>query len=82
MVEEVFGSGHNTVYPLVCGFETDEDALVLHGCGGEVLDLSTISSTNRETLPTVLARLYPDMPNRSAKICYPSCRATFLTSRI
>jgi hypothetical protein len=24
----VFGSGHGTVYPLVCGFETDEDALL------------------------------------------------------
>jgi hypothetical protein len=26
-----FGSDHATVYPLVCGFETDEDALVIHG---------------------------------------------------
>jgi hypothetical protein len=64
MVEAVFGSGHNTVYPLVCGFETDEDALVLHGIGGEVLDLSTISPAIQDTLPAVLARLYPGMPNQ------------------
>ena len=64
MVEAVFGSGHNTVYPLVCGFETDEDALVLHGIGGEVLDLSTISPAIQDTLPAALARLYPGMPDQ------------------
>ena len=63
-VEAVFGSGHDTVYPLVCGFETDEDALVLHGIGGEVLDLSTISPAIQDTLPAVLARLFPSMPNQ------------------
>jgi hypothetical protein len=28
-VEHIFGSGHGTVYPLVCGFETDDEALVM-----------------------------------------------------
>ena len=32
-VEHIFGADHGTVYPLVCGFETDEDALILHGPG-------------------------------------------------
>jgi hypothetical protein len=63
-VEAVFGSGHNTVYPLVCGFETDEDALVLHGIGGEVLDLSTISPGTQNALPALLAQLYPGMPDQ------------------
>jgi len=63
-VEAVFGKSHSTVYPLVCGFETDEDALVLHGSGGEILDLSTLSSTFDYTLPASLARLYPDMPDQ------------------
>ena len=35
----MFGLGHDTVYPLVCGFETDEDALLLHGENGRILDL-------------------------------------------
>jgi hypothetical protein len=70
-VEAVFGTGHNTVYPLVCGFETDEDALVLHGAGGEVLDLSTLSSTIHDTLPALLARLYPDMPNQMRQDLLP-----------
>jgi hypothetical protein len=63
-VEAVFGNGHSTVYPLVCGFETDEDALVLHGSSGEILDLSTVSSTIDYTLPGSLTRLYPDMPDQ------------------
>jgi hypothetical protein len=62
-VEAVYGKGHGTVFPLVCGFETDEDALVFHGSNGEILDLSTLSSTNYDTLPALLARLYPDMPD-------------------
>ena len=41
-LEHVFGRRHGSVYPLVCGFETDEDALILHGAGGGTLDLSTL----------------------------------------
>jgi CheY-like chemotaxis protein len=70
-VEAVFGSGHDTVYPLVCGFETDEDALVLHGIGGEVLDLSTISPAMQDTLPAVLARLFPSMPHQMRQDLLP-----------
>ena len=70
-MEFVFGSVHSTVYPLVCGFETDEDALVLHGAGGEVLDLSTLSSTIHDTLPALLAKLYPDMPNQMRQDLLP-----------
>jgi hypothetical protein len=70
-VESVFGTGHGTVYPLVCGFETDEDALVLHGSDGMVLDLSTISSENQNTLPALLTRLYPDMPDQMRQDLLP-----------
>ena len=70
-VEAVFGKDRNTVYPLVCGFETDEDALVLHGSGGEVLDLSTVSPTDQDTLPATLARLYPDMPHQMRQDLLP-----------
>lgn len=61
-VEHIFGSGHGTVYPLVCGFETDEDALVLHGTDGATLDLSTFSDGDATTLEPRLAALLPDMP--------------------
>lgn len=58
-VERVFGTGHGVVYPLVCGFETDSDALVLHGCDGAELDLATVDDEG--ALAAQLGRLYPDM---------------------
>lgn len=61
-VEVLFGSGHQTVYPLVCGFETDEDALILHGRDDQSLDLSTITPAEAEGISSRLAALYPDMP--------------------
>ena len=60
-VEHIFGSGHGTVYPLVCGFETDEDALVIHGVDGRTLDLSTLGAWDVTTLEPRLAALLPDM---------------------
>ena len=61
-VEHIFGSGHGTVYPLVCGFETDEDALVIHGVDGRTFDLATLGAWDVATLEPRLAALLPDMP--------------------
>lgn len=61
-VEQVFGAGHQTVYPLVCGFETDEDALILHGENGNMLDVAAL--TEMDTLPARLQALFPDMPEQ------------------
>ena len=63
-VEHVFGAGHNTVYPIVCGFETDEDALVLHGSNGEPLDVSRLAARDQDGLRPVLEKLFPDMPGQ------------------
>lgn len=63
-VEFTFGSGHGTVYPIVCGFETDEDALILHGTNGDVLDASRLNQKDGETLGLRLEALFPDMPNQ------------------
>ena len=61
-MEHIFGSGHGTVYPLVCGFETDEEALAIHGSDGVVLDLAGLSTDDLATLEPRLATLLPDMP--------------------
>jgi hypothetical protein len=61
-VEHIFGSGHGTVYPLVCGFETDDEALVIHGTAETVLDLADFSASDASTLAPRLAALLPDMP--------------------
>ncbi|MCR4301492.1 MAG: carboxysome shell carbonic anhydrase [Sulfuricaulis sp.] len=61
-VEHVFGAGHNTVYPIVCGFETDEDALVLHGTNGEPMDVSRLAAHDQDGLRPALEKIFPDMP--------------------
>lgn len=60
----MFGAGHGTVYPLVCGLETDEDALILHGSNGDRLDLSALPSASCSDLLARLKQLYPDMPDQ------------------
>lgn len=62
-LDEMFGAHHETVYPLMCGFETDDDALILHGQNNEVLDISSLDSEDIDSMPSTLARLYPDMPH-------------------
>ena len=61
-VEAIFGRDHQTVYPLVCGFETDEDALVLHSADDQLLDLSSLNPEDLSTLTLQLENLLPDMP--------------------
>lgn len=60
-VEFMFGKGHGTVYPILVGFETDEDALILHGHDGALLKLAELTPGDSEALRTSLIRLYPDM---------------------
>ncbi len=62
--EQIFGSDHATVYPLICGFETDEDALLLHGSHGEVLNLAAIAGAQVSSLGQQLSELFPDMPDQ------------------
>lgn len=59
-LEAIFGAAHDSVYPLICGFETDEDALLLHSFDGRILDLSR-DITNDE-LVAELAHCFHDMP--------------------
>jgi hypothetical protein len=60
-VEEVFGPDHKTVYPIVCGFETDDDSLILHGSTGEQLNMADLKLSDKDTLLPRLEALYPDM---------------------
>ena len=59
-MEAIFGAAHGSVYPLICGFETDEDALLLHSSDGQVLDLSRDISVDE--LMAELAIRFHDMP--------------------
>lgn len=59
-MEAIFGVAHDSVYPLVCGFETDEDALLLHSPDGLILDLS--GDMTIDGLAAELALRFHDMP--------------------
>jgi len=61
-MSQLFGTAHDSVYPLVCGFETDEESLAVHGPDGSVLDLATLAAADAATLEPRLAALLPDMP--------------------
>ena len=60
----LFGARHQTVYPLVCGFETDEEALVLHGADGQTLNMAELPEAALAGLPERLVQLFPDMPTQ------------------
>ncbi|MCX8086538.1 MAG: carboxysome shell carbonic anhydrase [Rhodocyclaceae bacterium] len=61
-IEHIFGAAHGTVYPLIVGLETDEDALIVHGAGEARLDLAALGEAERPQLAERLAALLPDMP--------------------
>src|SRR5690606_8570567 len=63
-VSTLFGHGHGTVCPLVCGFETDEEALVLHGRDDQTLSMADMDEADLPGLPARLQQLLPDMPAR------------------
>ncbi len=62
-LDRSFGQKHSSVYPIVVGIETDDEALLFHGVEGkEVLDLSAVPETDEFRLVTSLRHLYPEMP--------------------
>jgi hypothetical protein len=70
--EAVFGESHDTVYPIVAGFETDEDALTLHDGDGAYLDLATLAADkDGASLPGSIGQLYPDMPEQVRRDLLP-----------
>jgi hypothetical protein len=63
-ISQLFGQQHQTVYPLVCGFETDEEALVLHGANQHTLNMAELNEADLHGLPARLQALLPDMPSQ------------------
>ncbi|MGM0824254.1 MAG: hypothetical protein ACQEUY_05995 [Pseudomonadota bacterium] len=60
--EYLFGRDRQQVYPLVCGFETDSDALIVHGQHGATLDIRDCLDHSAEQLDALLHATCPDMP--------------------
>jgi hypothetical protein len=61
-VSHLFGHAHQTVYPLVCGFETDQEALLLHSPEGAAMDMAGFDPADTHALAPQLASLLPDLP--------------------
>lgn len=60
--ETLFGRDRQHVYPLVCGFETDSDALIVHGIDDNTLDMTELTPQDAPHLEQRLLGLCPDMP--------------------
>ena len=73
-VEAIFGQEHQTVYPVVCGFETDLDALVVHGNDEQLLDIADITHEQCDALDGHVASLFPDMPGQVRQDLLPLLR--------
>lgn len=74
-IEVVFGTQHAVVYPVVVGFETDEDAILLHGtCDDEPFNLADEIHIDEEGLRHRVEDLYPDMPDRIVTDLLPLLR--------
>jgi hypothetical protein len=56
--------GNRAVYPIVCGIETDLEALIFHSEDGNKVDLAEVKDTTREGLEGMLRTLYPSMSER------------------
>lgn len=60
-IEHVYGQKHDAVYPVVVGFETDEDALVIHGEDGQKLNMATLPMMTELELINLVRGLFPRM---------------------
>lgn len=56
--------GKSAVVAIVCGIETDLDALILHGEDGRAIDLAEVKESSRSGLEEMLRSLYPSMPRQ------------------
>ncbi len=78
--ERIYGKG--AVVPIVCGIETDLDALILHGEDGRVVDLAEVKEDlSGLELEGLLRSLYPSMPERILKDMIPLVEGNIKHSR-
>lgn len=66
-----FGGKDRSVFPLVLGIETDEEAFVFHGINDSTLDLSSLSTTEDHLLTNSIVQLYPDMQDQLVRDLLP-----------
>jgi len=71
--DHIYGQG--AVFPIVCGIETDLDALILHGEDeNRSVDLANVKETTELELDELLRSLYPSMPLKVIRDLMPLVR--------
>ena len=78
-MEHIFGRGHATVYPLVCGFETDEESLTLHGNDGAASTCQRSAPTTSPPSNPASLPCSPTCPPKCGPTCCPCSPATLHT---
>lgn len=68
--ETVFGKGHEQVYPIMVGVETDGEELLFHG-DGRSMPMSDCIGLKDEELLDVINDLYPDISRQVAEDLVP-----------
>ena len=61
-IERIYGADHRIVCPVICGFETDFDALILHGDNGGIADLSELEDSSETNVKSLLTDIFRKMP--------------------
>lgn len=56
--------GKNAVVPILCGIETDLDALILHGEDNQTIDLAEVKDASDAGVESMLKKLYPSLSER------------------
>ncbi len=71
--DHIYGQG--AVFPIVCGIETDLEALILHGEDeNRSVDLANVKETTELELDELLRSLYPLMPQKIIRDLMPLVR--------
>ncbi len=70
-MNRVFGKGHEQVYPLVVGVETDGEELIFHGRDGIEERMGDHLKEEPRHLNSLIRELYPDMPQAVVKDLLP-----------
>lgn len=70
-IRSLFGKSGETVYSMVWGIETDEDAIILHGHDGQILNLSEYRFIDDDALMADLILLYRDLKPAMVKDILP-----------
>ena len=78
-LQQIFAD-YTQCFALVMGFETDSDALVLHGSTGRILDLSQYTPAISPQLPLLLQQLCPHLPSSMQQDLLPLLHGNLLHS--